>query len=169
MGRYNDLTKMNANWDDALKALAFVENAVPKIVSALEVIKSIIEIILKAIQGISFPPNPAVLVDMLNTFRQIFKQVRFRADPSRLVRRRSMSTRSTSSRPSLPNPSAFLPYSPSTSLTLFPAALLFSPVMTATASAAASKFCAASLASSEMACAPRPSYEESHIALVLRL
>lgn len=77
---YNDLTRMNANWNDvraalihpsgsslaffaqALKALAFVENAIPKIVSSLEVIQSIVQVILKAIQGISFPPNPAVRV-----------------------------------------------------------------------------------------------------------
>uniref|UniRef100_A0A7S3JVU9 C2 domain-containing protein n=1 Tax=Aureoumbra lagunensis TaxID=44058 RepID=A0A7S3JVU9_9STRA len=73
---YNDLTRMNSMWNDALKALAFVENTIPKIVSSLEVIESIIQVILKAIQGISFPPNPALLVDMLQTFRQIFKQAK---------------------------------------------------------------------------------------------
>ncbi|KAJ8599100.1 hypothetical protein CTAYLR_008872 [Chrysophaeum taylorii] len=73
---YNDLTRMNANWNDALKALAFVENCIPKIVSALEVIQSIVQVILKAIQGISFPPNPAVLVDLLHTARSIFKQAK---------------------------------------------------------------------------------------------
>lgn len=94
---YNDLTRMNDNWNDALKALAFVENTIPKIVSAVEVVQSIVQVILKAIQGISFPPNPAVsagchprnrlrqcwrqcasqvLVDMLHTARSIFKQAK---------------------------------------------------------------------------------------------
>mmetsp|Transcript_24272 Transcript_24272/g.78443 ORF Transcript_24272/g.78443 Transcript_24272/m.78443 type:complete len:773 (-) Transcript_24272:238-2556(-) len=76
MELYNDLTRMNKNWNAALKALAFVENTIPEIVSALETIQSIIQVILKAIQGISFPPNPAVLVDMLHTMRSIFKQAK---------------------------------------------------------------------------------------------
>ena len=73
---YNDLMRMNDKWNDALKALAFVENTIPEVVSALETIQSIIQVILKAIQGISFPPNPAVLVDLLHTARSIMKQGR---------------------------------------------------------------------------------------------
>lgn len=67
---------MNADWDEALKSLAFVENAIPKIVSALEVLQSILDVILEAIKGISFPPNPATLVTLLVKSRQIFKQAK---------------------------------------------------------------------------------------------
>jgi len=55
-------------FDEAIRSLAFVEHGVPKIVSALEMLQSLVQIILKAVQGVSFPPNPAVIVDFLHTF-----------------------------------------------------------------------------------------------------
>ena len=64
---YSDLNHLGHNFDDALRSLAYVEHCVPKIVSALEMLQSIVQIILKAVQGVSFPPNPAVIVDLSTT------------------------------------------------------------------------------------------------------
>ena len=71
---YSDVSHLGHNFDDALRALAYVEHCVPKIVSALEMLQSIVQIILKAVQGVSFPPNPAVIVDLMHTSRRVMKQ-----------------------------------------------------------------------------------------------
>jgi len=71
---YSDLNHLGHNFDDALRSLAYVEHCVPKIVSALEMLQSIVQIILKAVQGVSFPPNPAIIVDLMHTSRRVMKQ-----------------------------------------------------------------------------------------------
>ena len=61
-------------FDEAIRSLAFVEHCVPKIVSALEMLQSLVQIILKAVQGVAFPPNPFLVVDVLQTSRRTLKQ-----------------------------------------------------------------------------------------------
>ncbi|KAH8073186.1 C2 domain-containing protein [Aureococcus anophagefferens] len=69
-----DLGHLHSNFDEAIESLAYVEHCVPKIVSALEMLQSVVQVILKAVQGVAFPPNPAVIVDLMHTSRRVMKQ-----------------------------------------------------------------------------------------------
>jgi len=68
------LKVLRAKWNEAIKALAFVENAIPKIVSSIETIETIVQILLKSLQSVAFPPSPLALVGLLHDFKKIFKQ-----------------------------------------------------------------------------------------------
>ncbi|KAJ8603987.1 hypothetical protein CTAYLR_003366 [Chrysophaeum taylorii] len=68
------LKHLKRDWHEILKSIAYVQNSIPKIVSALETLESIVQLILKAVAGIAFPPNPAHIVDWLHTFRKLLRQ-----------------------------------------------------------------------------------------------
>ncbi|KAJ8603986.1 hypothetical protein CTAYLR_003365 [Chrysophaeum taylorii] len=68
------LRNLKKDWHEILKSIAYVQNSIPKIVSALETLESIVQLILKAVEGIAVPPNPAHIVDWLHTFRKLLRQ-----------------------------------------------------------------------------------------------
>jgi len=70
-----NIKKLQAVYADAVKALAFVEDAIPQIVSAIEAVESVAQIIIKALQSTAFPPNPLHLADVFHTFKKLFSQV----------------------------------------------------------------------------------------------